>query len=589
VANERRRLIATVLAVVVLAGVLVVSLRLGESQDERERLEVTAEALAGSVDRELERFAELGAAVNAAVALLPEVDNASYQALLEEFDIPERYPSLLAVNRAVPVPRAELPDLIASEQVTDPDFQVRGDAGEDELRLVLQVFPDEADNAVVRGFDIVGRPDAYDANERARLAGEPALSHITELVQLPASERGAVLYDPHVGADGQVDWWIGLLFSGESFLRQLEPLPAPVAVRIVDPHEDSGAVLGEIGSAPDGPGQRATVERFGEVWELEVRPGVGFGTPWWRRGSTLAGVGGLIVGGLLVVLVHSLSTRERRAQELAEQRTHELADANDELAALNVALREANADKDAFLAAVSHELRTPLTVIGGFSDSLRRMRDDPELVLFLDPIDRNVRRLDGLVSDLLTLASLDAGAVELFPEEVDLAELALEAPRELAGVDDQHVRIDAPEPVVVRADRRHAERILINLLTNAVRHGGPPVDVHVRRRDDEGVVVVRDHGNGLDPSLLPELFGRFVRGARTEQVSGTGLGLAIVRELTELNRGRVAYHDAEPGACFEVGLPLARTERVGRAQPPMGATVPVGELGAGPDARRGSR
>jgi signal transduction histidine kinase len=588
VADERRRLVATTLAVVVLTGALFAALRAGEIRFERERLDATAEALAASVDRELERYAELGAAVNAAVALLPEVDNASYQALLAEFDIPARYPSLLAVNRSVPVSRTDLPAVVAQERRTDPGFRIHGDGGQSELRLVLQVFPPGPQNEVARGLDIAGHPDGFRAHERARITGRPALSDVTELVQLPSGEAGAVIYVPHLDGDGEVGSWVGMLFTGKTFLRQLEPLPAPVSVRVVDADEPEAVVLGQAGIASEAAARSADVERFGERWRVEVRPGPEFGTSWWRRGSTLAGAGGIVIGGLLVLLVRSLSTRERRAQQLAEERTHQLAEVNEELGQLNDALRDANADKDAFLAAVSHELRTPLTVIGGFSDSLRRMRSDPELVVFLDPIDRNVRRLDGLVSDLLTLASLDAGAVELFPEEVDLAELARVAPRELAGVEDDGVRIDAPAPVAVWADRRHVERILVNLLTNAVRHGAPPVDVHVGRRGDEAVLVVRDHGPGLDPALLPDLFGRFVRGARTVQVSGTGLGLAIVRELTDLNRGRVSYRDAQPGACFEVRLPLAwRAPENG--QPPSDAAAPVGELGVGSDAVRGAR
>jgi signal transduction histidine kinase len=579
VANERRRLVATVLAVVTVTGGLVLALRVGEDREERARLDATAEALAGSIDRELERFAELGAAVNAAVDLLPEVDNASYQALLSGFDLPARYPSLLAVNRSELVPRSALPDVIARERRVEPSFEVRSDGGGDELRLVVQVFPGDEDNRQALGIDIAAYEDARRAHERAQRTGEPALSDVTQLVVLPEGEAGSVLYVPHVRADGAVESWVGLLLSGEVFVQQLAPLPAPVAARVVDPTgSDAPMVLGEVGRAPEGPARTAPLERFGERWRIEVRPGPGFATPWWRRGSTLVAIGGLLVAVLLALLVDTLSTRERRAQQLAERRTHELAAANDELGQLNRALRHANADKDQFLASVSHELRTPLTVIGGFSDSLRRMHDDPELVVFLDPIDRNVRRLDGLVSDLLALASLDAGAVERFPEAVDLAALA-RAPEELVELDPGQVRVEASEGVVIRADRRHAERILTNLLTNAVRHGRPPIAVSVLRDGREAVLQVRDHGEGIDPELAPKLFGRFVRGPHADKATGTGLGLAIVRELAELNGGQVTVAPADPGVRFEVRFPLVEPAPLGPArQAPAGVR---GAAGAG--------
>jgi signal transduction histidine kinase len=578
VADERRRLVATVLAVVTVTSGLVFALRVGEDREERARLDATAEALAGSIDRELERFAELGAAVNAAVALLPEVDNASYRALLDRFDIPARYPSLLAVNRSERVPRAALPEVIARERRVEPGFAVRSDAGGDELRLIVQVFPDDGSNRQALGIDIAAYDDARRAHERAERTGEPALSDVTQLVVLPEGEAGSVLYVPRVGDDGTVDTWTGLIFSGEVFVRQLAPLPAPVAVRVVDPG-GSGAptVLGEVGAASEGAARTAPLERFGERWRIEVRPGAGFATPWWRRASTLAATGGLVVAVLLALLVDTLSSRERRAQQLAERRTHELAAANEELGQLNRALRHANADKDQFLASISHELRTPLTVIGGFSDSLRRMHDDPELVVFLDPIDRNVRRLDGLVSDVLALASLDAGAVERFPEVVDLAAMAY-APEDLVELDPAQVRVEASGPVEVRADRRHVERILTNLLTNATRHGRPPIVISVLREGRQAVLQVRDHGEGLDPELAPKLFGRFVRGPHADRATGTGLGLAIVRELAELNGGQVTVAPAEPGVRFEVRFPLVDRAAVGRVpQAPAGDRDAAGD------------
>jgi signal transduction histidine kinase len=557
VANERRRIAATVVATLLVTAALVGVLRGVERRDRAAQLDAAADALASGVGRELDRIAELGTAVAVALTRIDDVDvdGDAYAQLLRELRVEARYPSLLGASYVVAVPRERLDEVVAARTALDGRFRLRSDAGGPELRLILDAYP-RSRNAIAIGVDVMTLPPSVDASDRSRASGSPALSNVTQLVQLPPGEPGAVLYVPIVEGAG-VDRWLGLTFAGEVLLDQLLPLPADVGVRVVDPDSADFDALGSVGRAARGAATlRVPVERFGQRWEVVVAPGPTFEVPWARRASTFAGLAGLAAALLLSLLVHTLSSRERRARAIAAQRTQELATANADLAALNVALQDANAGKDAFLAAVSHELRTPLTVIGGFSDSLRRMRDDPELAVFLDPIDRNVRRLDGLVSDLLTLASLDAGAIEVFAEPVELSELARSAPRELLGPAGDAVSVTAEDGVTVRADRRHVERILTNLLSNAVRHGSPPVELTVARDDRQAVLAVRDHGAGIDEHVVPLLFRRFVRGARTEQVAGTGLGLAIVRELAELNGGEVRYVDGAPGARFEVRLPL---------------------------------
>jgi signal transduction histidine kinase len=576
VANERRRIVATVVAVLLVTAALVGALHAAERRDASERLEATAEALAGAIGRELDRTAELGTALSVSLRGLDVTDTAGYEQLLEEFEVGERYPSVLGVSWIVAVPREELAGMVVRMQETDPAFEIRTDAGGDELRLILQVHP-RARNAPALGVDVVGRPASFAASERARVSGAPALSDLTQLVQLPPDQAGAVLHVPQVGDDdgddGDVQRWVGLTFAGDVFLGQLQPLPPDVGLRVVDPDSATFPELGRLGPVAQEPRAVEALARFGQRWLVEVTAGPSFLAPWPRRGSTLAGIGGVVVAVLLSALVRSLSSRERRARSIADHRTRQLAAANADLAELNAALQDANDGKDAFLASVSHELRTPLTVIGGFTDSMRRLRADAGLEAFLDPIDRNVRRLDGLVSDLLTLASLDAGAVAVFAEDVDLAALARAAPRELAGLGIAEVEVQVPDtPVLVRADRRHLERILTNLLTNAARHGTPPIQLRVEAAGEQVLLAVRDHGVGVDPALEPELFQRFVRGPRTTRVAGTGLGLAIVRELAHLNGGSARYRAAEPGACFEIRLPTpARQSSVDLTVPEVGA------------------
>ena len=280
---------------------------------------------------------------------------------------------------------------------------------------------------------------------------------------------------------------------------------------------------------------------------------------WWQQGSTFVVVGALVAAAVIAALVRRLVVRERAASELVELRTAELSALNDQLASANRALAAAGRSKDEFLAAVSHELRTPLTVISGFVEALVRIRgDDPELERYLDPIARNVGRLHGLVTDLLTLVGIDGGALTPVTSAVDLGEALEAAPHELAGLADQLVVVRVPKGLFVEVDPAHFDRIVTNLLTNAVRHGAPPIEVTARDRGDGAAeVVVRDHGPGIPEDSVDEVFERFARGVQSASTPGTGLGLAIVRELIELNGGDVGYEPAEPGARFVIRLPLA--------------------------------
>jgi CHASE1-domain containing sensor protein len=298
VANERRRIAATVLAVLLLTALVVGSLRVVEQRDEAAQLDATAEALAAGIGRELDRIAELGTAASASLTRIDELDSDGYQSLFEQLGVTERYPSVLGVSWVVGVARGDLEAVVAQRQEADGRFRLRSDAGADELRLILHVYP-RSRNATALGIDVTGLPDSLDASDRSRASGTPALSRVTQLVQLPQGEAGAVLYVPQPAEDGSVDRWLGLTFAGEALLDQLRPLPADVGLRVVDPESEAFHELGRLGTVAGSDAAQAPIERFGQRWLVEVRPGPGFATPWPRRASTLAALAGLIAALLL--------------------------------------------------------------------------------------------------------------------------------------------------------------------------------------------------------------------------------------------------------------------------------------------------
>lgn len=264
----------------------------------------------------------------------------------------------------------------------------------------------------------------------------------------------------------------------------------------------------------------------------------------------------------------------------------------DELEAAFRARQATEARLRRFLADASHELRTPLTSIQGFAE-LYRLDDAErqlEVPVMMRRIEEESARMRTLVEDLLLLARLD----ETRPPEVgdvDLTVLAADACSDaVASAPERPVRLDAPEPVVVRADGAHLRQALGNLVTNAVRHtpAGTAIEVTAARADDgRPLLAVRDHGPGLDEAALTHAFERFWRADPARSGTGAGLGLSIVAAIAAEHGGdvEVANHP-EGGAVFTLHLPAARsTDGPPPPPPPMPATKVTGPAPPPPDGQ----
>ena len=218
-----------------------------------------------------------------------------------------------------------------------------------------------------------------------------------------------------------------------------------------------------------------------------------------------------------------------------------------------------------FVSDVSHELRTPLTTIRMASSVLDARREElpGELQRTAELLAAQVQRFEVPLADLLEISRFDAGAAELTAhrEDIDaLVERALEDVRPLAGMRgcqlDVHLSGRDMEAVV---DARRIDRILRNLLTNAIEHGaGRPVLVQTAADADAVAVVVQDHGHGISPEAAERVFDRFWRAdpSRARTLGGTGLGLSISAEDARLHDGWLqAWGQEGEGAVFRLTLP----------------------------------
>ncbi|MFE0019437.1 ATP-binding protein [Amycolatopsis sp. NPDC059021] len=250
---------------------------------------------------------------------------------------------------------------------------------------------------------------------------------------------------------------------------------------------------------------------------------------------------------LLDITQRRAADRERRARREAEVARH--------------AAEESNRAKSEFLTSLSHELRTPMQAITGFAELLRRLDLPAERrQSALHHITEASDHILALVDDVLDVAKIEAGALEVRPEPLELRQLVGEVVALLEPLSHHRIslRVEGPERRI-SADRRRLRQVLINLVTNAIRHNEPDgwVLVETAETADGALIRVTDSGPGISPELLERLFVPFQRlDAEARGVPGAGLGLVLARGLTEAMGGTLRLTSTPgTGTSVEVALP----------------------------------
>jgi two-component system sensor histidine kinase BaeS len=430
------------------------------------------------------------------------------------------------------------------------------------------VLTKDAVRDTIRG-DVEAQAEAF-ADQIERLPARSALQLRAGAPPLPGGQPGL---PPGPAPRGATQ--IGIAGGGEgggapvavvslAAASQVLPDSAVAALRKGDPAD--GVV--EI----DGSSQIYAAERAGRSVVLVTRPDVVSGDDFRRYLSALliaSGVAALLAAAVAALLARRLTQPLRRlgaaAGELAAGRSpepvpREGTEELDELAlafnGMSEQLALARDAERAVLLSVSHDLRTPLTSIRGYAEGIEDGTIDPGEAAAV--VGREAGRLERLVGDLLALARLRQGVLEVRSEPVDLAAVAREAEERLrprareVGVE---VLVEGG-PAPATADHGRALQVVTNLLDNAIRVS--PRGGVVTIATAPGELRVSDRGPGIPEAELPQAFERFHLRARTGNGSpeGAGLGLAIVRELTEAMGGSVAAENLPGGgARFTVRLP----------------------------------
>ncbi|MGH3386191.1 MAG: MtrAB system histidine kinase MtrB [Nocardioidaceae bacterium] len=307
----------------------------------------------------------------------------------------------------------------------------------------------------------------------------------------------------------------------------------------------------------------------------------------------------VLVAGVVYLVIRQVVTPVRLARRIAERlaagRLQErmLVRGEDDIARLGTSfnqmaeslqkqirqLEELSRVQRRFVSDVSHELRTPLTTVRMAADVLHEARDqfDGVTARSAELLQTELDRFESLLSDLLEISRFDAGVAALELDEVDLADLAnrvVAATLPLAERRGSPLLVSTPgRPCVAQADVRRIERIVRNLVVNAIEYGeGSDITITVAASDHAAALTVRDRGVGLakdEPSLV---FNRFWRAdpARARTSGGTGLGLAIAREDARLHGGWLqAWGELGHGTQFRLTLPRQAGEPIDRSPLPL--------------------
>ncbi len=250
------------------------------------------------------------------------------------------------------------------------------------------------------------------------------------------------------------------------------------------------------------------------------------------------------------------------------------------------ALREADRRKDEFLATLAHELRNPLAPISSGLHIMRTASDNPQVAATAREImERQVGQMVRLVDDLLDVARITTGKVELRCEQIDLADPirdAVETSRPLLEHNDQPLTVALPDvPVFANADRTRLAQVFANLLNNSAKFSdrAQPIAITLTQEGDSAVIRVRDSGVGIPPAALPKIFDMFRQadGDGSRARGGLGIGLSLVKRIAEMHGGSVdaSSEGAGRGSEFVVRIPVIVAQRGNASREVPAARVPV--------------
>lgn len=257
-------------------------------------------------------------------------------------------------------------------------------------------------------------------------------------------------------------------------------------------------------------------------------------------------------------------TQQKKAQQELLEYTARLEAMSSENTRLYQEVKELNEKKDEFIGLASHELKTPITSIMGYLQILTRFNKDKDVNKFVSKTLRQVKKLAGLVSDLLDVSKIEAGKLQLVKEKFDIRPIIDDGIELIQHTNSTHHIFLHTEitSAIICGDPQRIEQVIINLLTNAIKYSPSQkkIDVFLTADSRQVKIGVKDEGIGVPADKLQEIFNRFYRVEELNRnISGLGIGLYISKEIVERHNGKIWVDSTlEKGSTFWITLPLEK-------------------------------
>ncbi|WP_299842889.1 CHASE domain-containing protein [uncultured Roseovarius sp.] len=478
-----------------------------------------------------------------------EISYEEWRAFTEALQIETKYPGINGIGIIYRIPRAEVGEFLAKQRQTRPEFRVYPEHEGETLYPITYIEP-EGENSVALGLDMAHETNRLNATLKARDSGKPQITGPIVLVQDAQKTPGFLFHMPFYAGQQAATIeerranFVGTVYAPFLFHKLIEGVLGKDSRLVQFSIRDDDEVLydeNDRNSSEFEPQYRLTrdVEFYGRTWTFDI-----WETPEFRFTSRsnepiMILVGGLVIDALLFSLFVLLTRSNRRALVFADQMN---------VKARNRAesLQRSNEDLERFAFVASHDLKTPLRGIGFLAecirDDLEILQDhDPESELLenLEMLEDQVRRMDNLITGILTYSSIRSDSV--ISETVETAQL-IQSLCASAGLRPNQYTLSG-DLVEIATDAIRLEQVLQNLISNARKYHPEPdkleLNINIEDRGERLHFSVSDNGPGIDPRYHGKIFEMFQTLQPSKSADSTGIGLSIVQKTVKLYDGNI--------------------------------------------------